>query len=201
MGDMEGAKSLLFCRSTDARPRNHETCHTMGEKYSTFGATFSDMFDLNLIIFAFSYFYNIQTNTAAEAMAIRDGLLLCEERNLHDIVIESDSRVLVQMLRAGSCSHWRLQSTWTDIMRCRARITTITHQLREGNQTADALATHAVCTRLCSVFSSWQEMPPEARGRHRLEQIGMPALRIRRTRRPIGPRQWRIAWGQPPAST
>ncbi|CAA7405713.1 unnamed protein product [Spirodela intermedia] len=58
------------------------------------------------IIFAFSYFYNIQTNTAAEAMAIRDGLLLCEERNLHDIVIESDSRVLVQMLRAGSCSHW-----------------------------------------------------------------------------------------------
>ncbi|CAA6662395.1 unnamed protein product [Spirodela intermedia] len=63
------------------------------------------------IIFAFSYFYNIQTNIAVEAMAIRDSLLLYEERNLHDIIVESDSRVLVQMLGAGSCSHWRLQST------------------------------------------------------------------------------------------
>ncbi|CAA7390788.1 unnamed protein product [Spirodela intermedia] len=43
------------------------------------------------IILTFSYFYNIQTNTAVEAMAIRDGLLLCEEYNLHDIVVEFDS--------------------------------------------------------------------------------------------------------------
>ncbi|CAA6674464.1 unnamed protein product [Spirodela intermedia] len=46
------------------------------------------------------------------------------------------------MLRAGTCSHWRLRSTWMDIMRCREMISAITHQLREGNQTADALATH-----------------------------------------------------------
>ena len=34
------------------------------------------------IVFSFSYFYDIQTNTIVEAMAIRDGLLLCETRNL-----------------------------------------------------------------------------------------------------------------------
>ncbi|CAA6674463.1 unnamed protein product [Spirodela intermedia] len=31
-----------------------------------------------------------------------------------------------------------------------------------------------------SVFTSWQDMPAEARGRHRLERLGIPALRIRR---------------------
>ncbi|CAA6660791.1 unnamed protein product [Spirodela intermedia] len=121
------------------------------------------------IIFAFSHYYDVQTNTAVEAMAIHDGLLLCEEHKLHGIVLESDSRVLVEMLRAGTCSHWQLKSTWMDIMRCRVRISTITHQLRKGNQTADVLATHAVCTRLRSVFTSLQDMPVEARGRHRLE--------------------------------
>ena len=51
------------------------------------------------IIFAFSQFYDVQTNTAAEAMAIRDGLLLCEACDLQDIVLELDSRVLVDIDR------------------------------------------------------------------------------------------------------
>ncbi|CAA6669476.1 unnamed protein product [Spirodela intermedia] len=84
------------------------------------------------IIFAFSHYYNVQTNTVAEAMAIHDGLLLYEECNLHGIVLESDSRVLVEMLRVGTCSHWRLRSTWMDIMCCREKINAITHQLCEG---------------------------------------------------------------------
>ncbi|CAA6672649.1 unnamed protein product [Spirodela intermedia] len=58
------------------------------------------------IIFIFSHYYDIQTYTAAEAMAIHVGLLLCEEYNLHGIVLESDSRVLVEMLRVGTYSHW-----------------------------------------------------------------------------------------------
>ncbi|CAA6655179.1 unnamed protein product [Spirodela intermedia] len=44
------------------------------------------------ILFAFSNFYNMQTNTVAEAMAIRDGLFLCEEQNITNIVLESDSK-------------------------------------------------------------------------------------------------------------
>ena len=71
------------------------------------------------IIFAFSHFNDVQTNTAAEAMAIRDGLLLCEARDLRDIFFESNSHVLVDMLCLGHCTHWRLKSVWIDIMRCR----------------------------------------------------------------------------------
>ncbi|CAA7399338.1 unnamed protein product [Spirodela intermedia] len=146
------------------------------------------------ILFAFSNFYNIRTNTEAEAMAIRDGLLLCEEQNITNIVLESDSKVLVDMLRADSCPHWRLKNIWADIMRCRGRITTITHQFREGNQIANALATHGVRSHRRTVFSFWQDMPIAARGAHRLERLGIPSLRIHRTPLPAPPRQWRIAW-------
>ncbi|CAA6657157.1 unnamed protein product [Spirodela intermedia] len=75
------------------------------------------------------------------------------------------------------------------IMRCRGRITTITHQFREGNQTADALAAHGVRSRRRTVFSFWQDMPLEARGAHRLERLGIPSLRIHRTPLPASPRQ------------
>ena len=57
------------------------------------------------ILFAFSHFYDIQTNTIVEAMAIRDSLLLCEAHNLQDIVLELNSRLLVDMLCSVHCSH------------------------------------------------------------------------------------------------
>ncbi|CAA6674186.1 unnamed protein product [Spirodela intermedia] len=57
------------------------------------------------IFFAFSNLYNIQTNIVAEAMAIRDGLLLCEEQNITNIILEFDSKVLVDILRADSCPY------------------------------------------------------------------------------------------------
>ena len=68
------------------------------------------------------HFYDIQTNTAVEATAIPDGLLLCEEHNLQNIVLESNSHILIDMLQAGSCCHLRLRNMWTDIMQCHWRI-------------------------------------------------------------------------------
>ena len=131
-------------------------------------------------------------------MAIRDGLILCEARDLRDIIIESNSRVLVDMLCSRHCIHWRLKSVWIDIMRCQTRLRAVNHQFREGNQTVDALASHVVHSRHRSLFTIWQDMPQEARGCHHLEQLGMPSLRIRRTLFPTSPRQWHIAWGSLP---
>ena len=79
------------------------------------------------IIFAFSHFYNLQTNTAAKARVIRDGLLLCEAHDLRDIVLESNSRVLVDMLHSGHCTHWRLNSVWIDIMQCQTRLRAVNY--------------------------------------------------------------------------
>ena len=62
------------------------------------------------ILFAFSYFYDIQTNTSTKAMEIWDGMLLFEDHHFHDIVLESDSHELVEMLCAISCLHWRLKN-------------------------------------------------------------------------------------------
>ena len=64
-------------------------------------------------------------------------------------------------------------------MQCQTRLRAVNHQFREGNQTADALASHAVHSCEGSLFTIWQDMPQEARGCHRLDQLGMPSLRIR----------------------
>ena len=150
------------------------------------------------IIFAFSHFYDVQTNIAAEAMSIWDGLLLCAARDLRDIFLESDSRVLVDMLCSGHCAHWRLKSVWIDIMRCQTRLRTINHQFREGNQTADALASHAIHSRQRSLFTICQDMPQEARGCHCLKKLGMPSLGISRALFLTSSPQWRFAWGSLP---
>ena len=83
--------------------------------------------DRGRIIFAFSHFYDVHTSTTTEAMGIRDSLLLSEARDLWDIVLKSNSRVLVDMLRSSHCTHWWLKSLWIDIMRCRNRYRAVNH--------------------------------------------------------------------------
>ena len=131
-------------------------------------------------------------------MAIQDGMLLCEARDLRDIFLESDSRVLVDMLCSNHCTHCRLKSVWIDMMQCQTRLRAINHQFREGNLTADTLASHVVHSRQRCLFTIWQDMSQEARGCNRLEQLGMPSLRIRHTLFPTSPHQWRIVWGSLP---
>ena len=43
-------------------------------------------------------FYNVLTNNSMEVMEIHDSMLIYEECNLHYIVIESSSQVLIFML-------------------------------------------------------------------------------------------------------
>ena len=55
--------------------------------------------------FAFSNFYDVQNNTIAEAMTMRNGLLLCKEQDFHDMVLKFNSHVLVEMLCSSSCCY------------------------------------------------------------------------------------------------
>ena len=65
-------------------------------------------------------------------MTIQDGLLLFEEQ-LHDIILDSDSHVLVEMLHASSSLHFQLKNILAKIMQFQRRIYVITHSLQEGN--------------------------------------------------------------------
>lgn len=40
-----------------------------------------------------------------EAMVIGDGMLICEKHNITNIILKSNSRMLVDMLRVNSCPH------------------------------------------------------------------------------------------------
>ena len=64
------------------------------------------------LIAAFSNFYGHTSNIVSEFFAIWDGLDLCFNMNLdlEKVVIESNSKVLVEMLMHGVCNLWQIKS-------------------------------------------------------------------------------------------
>lgn len=64
----------------------------------------------------FSHHYGSCTNMVAETRALLDGLSMCKDLGLRDIVIEIDSKVLFQWVKKGACSLWWLWKYWKDIM-------------------------------------------------------------------------------------
>ena len=62
------------------------------------------------VLAGFSNFYGHTSNMVAEFNAVRDGLLLCSDLalGLSTVIIEFDSRTLVDMFNNGCCSLWQL---------------------------------------------------------------------------------------------
>lgn len=61
------------------------------------------------LVAAFSNFYGQGTNTLAEFLALRDGLDLCKTMGLEDVIVESDSQVVVAAIHSRHNNHWKLQ--------------------------------------------------------------------------------------------
>ncbi|GLT46248.1 hypothetical protein SLA2020_200190 [Shorea laevis] len=81
----------------------------------------------------------------AELWGIREGLLLAYQRNIRNLVVETDSSVAVQLLSHCVSSNHPLYSLILDCREILSRIpqTSIQHAYREANQCADALTTMA----------------------------------------------------------
>ncbi|XP_058081863.1 uncharacterized protein LOC131229843 [Magnolia sinica] len=92
-------------------------------------------------LFAFGAGYGSRSNNKAELRAVHDKLLLGLNRGFSNIVIESDSKLVVDSLLGRSTLHWQRRpwaSRISDLMR-RGRVTIqLIH--REGNGPVDGLA-------------------------------------------------------------
>ncbi|MQM17956.1 hypothetical protein Taro_050938 [Colocasia esculenta] len=132
------------------------------------------------IIFAFSAIYQgVCSSLEAEALALRNGIILCYEKGISDFLVESDSLVLVQMMKGNYSIPWRLSIITQDILyRCQHIHVSLSHIYREANQVADTLAGFG-CTITSSycVWSSWADLPPSVKGPYRLDKMGLPSIR------------------------
>ncbi|KAG2713072.1 hypothetical protein I3843_04G149000 [Carya illinoinensis] len=89
----------------------------------------------------FSSKYGIGTNNEAELKALIGGLTLCKELGLVNLVIESDSMLVVKWLREKMCTVWYLWDYWEEVVQVLTGTEyLVLHQFREGNRVADFLA-------------------------------------------------------------
>lgn len=83
----------------------------------------------------------VRTNTFAEARALLFGLQLCHRLGYSKVAVESDSKIIVDSICGGAVP-WAVSYM---IRSCKTFLLpsmSISHIYREGNQSADTLATH-----------------------------------------------------------
>ncbi|MQL86618.1 hypothetical protein Taro_019165 [Colocasia esculenta] len=119
------------------------------------------------MIFAFAARYHgVHSSLEAEALALRNGIILCYEKGFSEFLIKSDSLVLVQIMKGQYSIPWRLSIATQDIFhRCQNLHVSFRHIYHEANQVADSLVGHG-CTIACSccVWSFWADLPPTVKG-------------------------------------
>ncbi|XP_071928034.1 uncharacterized protein [Coffea arabica] len=116
---------------------------------------------------------------AAEAQSLLFSLQLCVERGVSSLIVESDSRVLVQLVGSKALSKWPLCTVLREITHHIGRLeATLLHVFREANAVADALASLQLGEH--RLFESLTALPSKARGEARLDCHGVPRIRTGR---------------------
>ncbi|XP_042954714.1 uncharacterized protein LOC122291135 [Carya illinoinensis] len=93
------------------------------------------------VLVGFAHLYGQATNTIVECRALLDGLRLCRSLGLRDLLVESDSTVVVGWMASGISKYWFLWDFWEEVkMLVRLLKVRVRHNFREANMVADFLA-------------------------------------------------------------
>ncbi|XP_027170444.1 uncharacterized protein LOC113770234 [Coffea eugenioides] len=128
-------------------------------------------------LLGFSCFFGELTSLQAELKALLHGIRLALDRGYRELHIESDSLVLVQIVRGTVRCPWQLQSGLQELMEARRYIREISHCFREANRPADRLANVGVDFGINSTYGSFSDLPRLVRGDITLDRLGVPSLR------------------------
>lgn len=84
----------------------------------------------------------LESNNKAEILALIEVLLLCQNRGLCKVAIEGDSAIIINGLRRGSLSDWKLNALLSGALGLLKdfKKMTFNHIFKEGNSRADELA-------------------------------------------------------------
>ncbi|MQM13585.1 hypothetical protein Taro_046508 [Colocasia esculenta] len=130
-------------------------------------------------VFAFSTKYQgVITALDAEARALRDGLATCCNQGILDIMVETDSLNLMQIVTGKMSRPWELTCVIQDIVVTTQTLKAqIKHVPCEANQVANALAGYGCSTNNFSFWDSGAVLPHVVKGPYHLDKVGCPTLR------------------------
>lgn len=97
----------------------------------------------------------------AEMGAIRDGLGLAKLRNLDNLLVESDSKIAIELCKSNGSMDWSTYPLWVEITRLTRSFSVVNWKWmrREANRAADCLASLAR-RRMC--LGNWIDCPPSS---------------------------------------
>jgi len=125
------------------------------------------------------------SNLMAEAIAIREGLQYCLDKHFQQIIIETDSLSMVNILNGEWESPWSVTMEVNSINRIRNSISVrVQHSFREGNTLADFFANLVFVFAGNYEFNSFHEVPTTAKKIINLEKCNTPYIRIKQTDSP-----------------
>ncbi|KAI9191517.1 hypothetical protein LWI28_009422 [Acer negundo] len=133
--------------------------------------------DVGTVRGAYSAHFGHGTNNGAELRAITEGIALCKRLNLFNVIIGSDSKVVVDWLRAVKCTLWYLWDYCDDLLKALEGVNfMVVHQIREANQAADFLARQGELGGNLT-YEGHQNLPRFLRGVMCLDKLGFSCLR------------------------
>jgi ribonuclease HI len=125
----------------------------------------------------FSRHYGNCTNMAAETRALLDGLRMCRDLGIRDIIVETDSNIVVQWLHKDTCSLWWLWEFWEEILELTRLLNAqVQHVFREANMAADLLAKNG-SSGVSFDLSFGDKVPALLKGILHTDSLEIPYLR------------------------
>lgn len=134
------------------------------------------------IMMAFAKYLGIGSSNLAEAKAIIYGLQWCISHRFQSIILESDSLIIVNMIKGKSNTAWQLQNSIDAITQMLSQTTNIVqHCYREANQVADALAKWSIEEHERR-FYDVKDLPKQAAGAYFLDIQDTASIRHKQRR-------------------
>lgn len=119
-------------------------------------------------------------NIVVEAKAIIEGLVYCVERQLHPLIMETDSLVMRNIIDGEWETPWCIGAEMTRIKDIKSIYNVLfQHVLREGNTVVDFLANLVLSFVGTITFQSFQELPSKGKALINMDKAQIPNLRIR----------------------
>ncbi|KAK4739460.1 hypothetical protein R3W88_003157 [Solanum pinnatisectum] len=163
--------------------RNKVKCNTDGAARGNPGASsisFVVRDEEGDLIYARAKGIGIATNMEAEALALLEAVWYCQEKDLKEPIIETDSLVLKKMVDNQWKIPWELVERIEEIRKViRSINASITHIFREGNCVADSLVNEVVESQETKCYYLFQELPSIIRKHLNMDKSQIPNIRMK----------------------
>ncbi|KAJ8533772.1 hypothetical protein K7X08_007096 [Anisodus acutangulus] len=133
------------------------------------------------MIFGFSESLEYYSNNMAETKTPLLGLQYSSNLGLHNIILEMDSKLMVDMIKGVIKPSWRFQNLIEDIQEWLNKLGgTVQHCYKDTNTIADIMSKQGSIKAINCAFQNPQNLPKEAIGPYRLDKSGMANFRVRK---------------------